>query len=153
VLLDALPEVLGRFPEWHCDLVGDDARPDTSGLPLKTQFLQQHAGAPWLSRVRFHGTVPDEALAHFYESCDVFVAPSLFESFGLIYVEAMRYGKPVVGCRAGGIPEVVEDEVDGLLVEPGSIPTLASALARLMDDPALRERIGRAGKHKVEQEL
>jgi hypothetical protein len=97
--------------------------------------------------------VSDEQLAGFYASCDVFVAPSLFESFGLIYPEAMQYGKPVVGCRSGGIPELVTDGVDGVLVEPGSVPALSAALDALMRDADLRRRLGEAARATVAREL
>jgi glycogen(starch) synthase len=153
ILLEALPEVLTAHPEWQCDLVGEDQVPDISGSTFKKQFLNKHAGAPWLKRVYFHGTVPDEALHDFYQKCDLFVAPSLFESFGLVYLEAMQYGKPVIGCKAGGVPEIVTDGVNGLLVEPDDAAALAKALGRLMSDAALCEKLGRASVKKVREEL
>jgi glycosyltransferase involved in cell wall biosynthesis len=112
--------LLAAYPEWQCDLVGHDhvLVPGTE-VTYRAQFAATHAGAPWIDRVHFHGAVSDAALARFYAACDVFVAPSLLESFGLIFLEAMQYAKPVVGCRAGGVPEIVRDGVDGLLVEPG----------------------------------
>jgi glycosyltransferase involved in cell wall biosynthesis len=154
VLLDALPELLIRHPDWDCDLVGD-ANPKVPGTEMtyRDRFTAMHAGAPWLDRVHFHHAVPDERLARFYAECDVFVAPSLMESFGLIYPEAMQYGKPVVGCRTGGIPESIRDGVDGILVEPGSVESLAEGLDRLMSDRALRERIGAAGLERVRDDL
>jgi hypothetical protein len=120
---------------------------------MMRRFLADHAAAPWLSRVRFHGPVSDDALYGFYQACDLFVAPSLFESFGLIYVEAMQFGKPVVGCRTAGIPEVVSDGVEGLLVAPGDAAGLEAALDRLMSDPVLRERLGRAGQRKAREQM
>ena len=60
-------------------------------------------------RVHFFGKVDDAAKNYLLSACDVLVAPSLYESFGLMYVEAMRAGKPVIGSNAGGIPEVVDD--------------------------------------------
>lgn len=153
VLLEVLPQILASHPDWHCDLVGEDRVTDSSGATLKKQFLKKHVGASWLKRVHFHGTVPDETLHNFYRQCDLFVAPSLFESFGLIYPEAMQYGKPVIGCKTGGIPEIVTDGVDGLLVEPDNAMALAEALDRLMSDAALREKLGQAGIEKVREEL
>jgi hypothetical protein len=154
VLLDALPQLLAKHPDWHCDLVGD-ANPKVPGTELtyRERFTAMHAGATWLDRVHFHHAVPDDRLARFYAECDVFVAPSLMESFGLIYPEAMQYGKAVVGCRAGGVPESVRDGVDGILVEPGSVESLADGLDRLMSDRALRERMGAAGLARVRDDL
>jgi len=153
VLLEALPDLLARHPDWQCDLVGDDCGVDGTGARMKDEFRRRHANAPWIDRVCFHGAVSDEALAGFYRTCDVFVAPSLFESFGLIYPEAMQYGKPVVGCRSAGIPELVTDGVDGVLVEPGSVSSLAEALDRLMSDEALRQRLGTTARATVAREF
>lgn len=148
-LLEVLPDLLQQHPEWECHLVGNDRVPIAEGGTFKEAFLAGHAGAPWLRRVFFHGIVDDQELRQQYESCDLFVAPSLFESFGLIYHEAMQYGKPVIGCRTGGVPEVVEHEVEGLLVPPDSPDELRSALLRLMGDDALRRTMGSAGAQRV----
>lgn len=153
VLLDALPQIMAKHQDWECHLVGNDEVQDVNGRPLKDQFLSRHSGAPWLQRLHFHGTVDEQELHKFYQTCDLFVAPSLFESFGLIYPEAMQYSKPVIGCNVGGIPEVVEDGVDGILVPPSDADALASALDLLMSDEALRTRLGSAGSAKVRCKL
>ena len=80
--------------------------------------------------------------------CDIFVAPSRYESFGLVFLEAMMFGKPVVGCRAGGMTEVVEENVTGLLAEPGDPASLEAALDVLLRDPAMREAMGRAARER-----
>jgi glycogen synthase len=154
VLMEALPALLEKHPGWHCDVVGHDGPliPGTQET-YRARFERVHADASWRARVHFHGTVPDERLARFYAGCDVFVAPSLMESFGLIYPEAMQYGKPVVGCRTGGVPELVRDGVDGVLTEPGSVASLADALDRLMSDAALRRRMGAAGLARLREDL
>jgi glycosyltransferase involved in cell wall biosynthesis len=77
------------------------------------------------------------------------VAPSLYESFGLIYLEAMNYGKAVVGCRAGGIPDVVDDGVTGILVEPEAPQALAEAILRLVRSPELLHTMGEAGRRRL----
>src|SRR5690606_4129219 len=82
---------------------------------------------------------------------DIFVAPSRFESFGLIYVEAMMFGKPTVGCNVGGVPEVVEHEVTGLLVAPDNADALQSALETLVSNADLRKHYGSAGRTRYEQ--
>lgn len=87
------------------------------------------------------------------QSADLFVAPSLYESFGLIFVEAMRWGTPVVGTRVGGIPEIVKDDESGLLVSPGSPDELADAIVALLLDEERRCRIGEAGRRRVEAEF
>ena len=85
-------------------------------------------------------------LAEQYRSCDLFVAPSRYESFGLIYLEAMRAGKPVIGCTAGGSKEVVRHGKNGLLVPPGDAKALAGAIRRLATDDAGRAGMGLAGR-------
>lgn len=153
VLLAVLPKLLAAHPQWECHLVGNDNVPLVEGGTLKQRFLAQHRDAPWLSRVFFHGEVDEATLQHHYQTCDLFVAPSLFESFGLIYHEAMQYGKAVVGCRTGGVPEVVADGVEGLLVTPDSEEELFTALKRLMDDDELRLRMGEAGRQRVHDQM
>jgi glycogen synthase len=148
ILLEALPRLLADHPDWECHLVGDDGVM-VEGRTLKARFLAQQRGAPWQRRVLFHGVIAEDELRRHYQLCDLFVAPSLFESFGLIYHEAMQYGKAVVGCRTGGVPEVVADGIEGLLVEPGNVDQLYGALVRLMNDDRLREHMGAAGALRV----
>ncbi|MNJ40729.1 Capsular glucan synthase [compost metagenome] len=100
--------------------------------------------------VFFHGKVDELTLRRNYSSCDIFVAPSRFESFGLIYVEAMMFGKPVIGCNAGGIPEVVSDKETGLLAQPGDEDSLSDALLKLLEDSEYRNRLGRNGRSRYE---
>lgn len=152
-LLSVLPQLLVEFPEWECHLVGNDQIPLAEGGTLKEQFLARHRGKPWLERVFFHGIVAEEELNRQYRICDLFVAPSLFESFGLIYHEAMRYGKAVIGCRTSGVPEVVEHGIEGLLVTPGSPDELHEALERLMRGDNLRQRMGKAGAERVNRKM
>jgi glycogen synthase len=152
-LLEALPGVLSRHPDWECDLVGDRSVPAGPGETFEQRFTARHAGAPWLPRVRFRGVVDDRDLQDYYAGADLFVAPSLYESFGLIYLEAMQYGVPVIGCRTGGVPDVVMDGDHGLLVPPGDAVALEAALDRLMEDDELRRRLGANGATRVRGEM
>ncbi len=82
---------------------------------------------------------------------DVLVhCPTAPEPFGRAVAEAMAVGRPVVAARAGGVAEIVEHENTGLLVAPGDVPGFAAATLRLLGDPALRARFGRAGRARAE---
>lgn len=152
LLLAAIPELAARHPDWHFHLVGDrDIPAPNSGKTDWQGFLERHRGADWLARVHAPGEIDADALLDHYRRCDLFVAPSRYESFGLIYLEAMRYAKPCVGTRAGGIPEVIAEGETGLLAEPDDSNSLAAALERLMADAELRARLGAAGHARYQQ--
>ena len=136
----------GTPPE--LDIVGNDTIPGPDGTTYRARFEAATADAK--PRVTFHGEVGEAALRGFYRACDLFVAPSRYESFGLILVEAMMYGKPVIACRAGGMSEVVEDAETGLLAEPGEVASLERCLERLIGDAALSRRLGEAGRQRYE---
>lgn len=153
-LLQAMPAILEKHPGTTLTLIGSD-RPH---CPPR-QHGERRTHAQWLAeeipttvqeRIRFAGRLPQSEVDHLLQTADVFVAPSRYESFGLIYPEAMRWGIPVIGCRVGGVPEIIEDGVTGLLVEPASPGAIASAVTRLLDSPALREQLGTAGRAAVE---
>ena len=99
--------------------------------------------------VAFLGPVPRAQLLEEYRTADLLVLPSRFEPFGIVLLEAMASGLPVVASRVGGIPTVVRENESGLLVRPGDPEALAAALQRLVDDPAGRERMGAAGRALV----
>ena len=103
------------------------------------------------ARIRLHGKRPHAELPGFYREADVLVVPSLSEAFGKPAAEAMASGLPVVATRAGGIPEVVADGETGLLVAPNDPLAMAEAIARVARDPALRARLGAAGRRRAEE--
>jgi glycosyltransferase involved in cell wall biosynthesis/GT2 family glycosyltransferase len=142
-LLAALPEVLIRVQNLTVDIAGADTSPGSAGPSWAEQWASEHPALR--HRVRFHGELLATELAALYQKCDLFVAPSLYESFGLIYLEAMAFGKAVIGTVAGGIPEVVADGETGLLVQPDDPAQLMTAILRLLEDPTLRARLGAAG--------
>jgi phosphatidylinositol alpha-1,6-mannosyltransferase len=101
--------------------------------------------------VRFLGDIPDEKLGGLYAEADIFAMTSMphknsVEGFGLVYLEAGAHGLPVVAHAIGGVPEAVTDGETGLLVAPGDSAALTAAFARLLADPALRHRLGEAGR-------
>jgi glycogen(starch) synthase len=101
-------------------------------------------------RVRRMGAVGGQLKQDMLASTDVFVLPSRVDSFGIVYLEAWAYGAPVIGCRAGGVPDVIDHDTDGLLVNFGDVAALATAIERLLADPARRQAMGARGRAKVE---
>ncbi len=141
-VIQALPAVLSAVPNVYYVVVGDgDDRGRLERLAVDAKVRD---------RVLFVGTKADEELAGYYHACDAFVMPSHSEGFGIVYLEAMSHGKPVVAANSGGAPEVVEAGVTGLLVEYGDVPALASGLTRLLTDRECRQRMGEAGRRRVE---
>jgi glycosyltransferase involved in cell wall biosynthesis len=98
--------------------------------------------------VAFLGNVSPAELAREYNGCHVFCLPSVQEGFGVVFLEAMANGKPIVAARAGAAPEVVKH---GLLVEPDNDQALSEAFDRLYRQPDLRERLGRESQEFVKQ--
>ncbi|MGH2997268.1 MAG: glycosyltransferase family 4 protein, partial [Gaiellaceae bacterium] len=139
------------------------ARLRDDGLPLRTTIAGDGPERDPLRRlvdeldlqglVEFSGAVSQEALPGLYAEADVFCLPTLAEAVGVVNMEAMATGLPVVSSRLMGVPELVEDGGNGLLVTPGRDGELAVALRRLAEDPDLRQRLGREGRRKVEAEF
>ena len=149
-ILAAIPVLMDKYPELEFHLAGDcEIYDDVIGDTYKHKFLKDNRGAMWLRRVRFMGKISDEEKEQEFAGCDVFIAPSLYESFGIIFVEAMRYGRPVIGCDAGGMPELVVNGETGFLCEPGDAESFTQCLDQLLADPAMRERMGRAGLERM----
>jgi len=101
------------------------------------------------SHVDFTGGVPYGQVVEHYRNADILVNPSLSESFGMSLAEAMAAEKPVVATRVGGMVNVVDDERTGILVLPGDENALADAIARLIDSPSLRRRMGKEGRERI----
>lgn len=98
--------------------------------------------------VQMLGHAQWQTLSQWYRQASVFVMPSYYETFGISVAEAMAFGLPVVATNAGGLPEVVVDGETGILAPPKDAKALADALVRLLKDPALRERMGKAGRER-----
>jgi glycosyltransferase involved in cell wall biosynthesis len=99
-----------------------------------------------------HGRIANEELCSHYSRAGIFVFPSLWhEPFGIPVIEAMAAGLPVVATRGGALPEIVVDGETGILVERGDSDGLAAAIGKLLSDPHLRERMGAAGRRRVQQ--
>lgn len=117
----------------HCVIAGDgEDRPYLEGMA-------QRCGVA--DRVLFLGRVEDSVLAELYSKCVAFVLPSGKEGFGIVFLEAMHFGAPVIAAAERGAVDVVEHERTGLLVRYGDVVALEKSIRRLLADPALRERL------------
>lgn len=151
VLLTAAAELLAEFRGLTFVLVGRDTPHTELATTYRAAFEREHARNRALrERVVFAGEVPEERLYQHYADADVFCLPSRYESFGLVLLEAMMFGLPVVATAVGGVPEVVEHEGNGLLVEPENPRALAAALGQLIRDADLRARLGRRSRERFE---
>ncbi len=122
--------------------VGGDLDSDGAPTgPLK-DVADEAARMGLASRFRFVGSQPQDRLPLFYGAADVVVVPSRYESFGLVAVEAMACGRPVVASRAGGLTFTIEDGTNGYLAPVGDFGRFADHLARILDNPNLRDRLG-----------
>lgn len=158
------PEFLSKLPEQPFILFVGALTPH-KGLPILLEAYRQLAGAPRLILI---GTVRGDTPEHFppdvavfndvphqdvmaaWERCLFGVSPSLWpEPFANVVHECMSKGKAMIGTSAGGYTDIIVDGENGLLVPPGDMMALAQALRRLIDDPALRERLGRAAKERA----
>ncbi len=152
-LVPAFAEVVRRMPDATLVVAG----PDTVGGEGRTS-QQQWMRETWAAagvganRVRLLGPVAPVDLPALYSAADVMVAPSPYEAFGLVYLEAMACGTTAIGCAAGGVPEIIADGVTGKLVPPDDAPALATTLTQVLADAALRRRLGAAGRMVVERD-
>lgn len=105
------------------------------------------------ARIRLLPYAPDAIKRDALAAADVFALPSRTDSFGIVFLEAWCYGVPVIGARAGGIPDVITDGQDGLLVRFGDVAGLTQAIRRLIDDRVLAQRLGAAGRAKTLRDL
>jgi glycosyltransferase involved in cell wall biosynthesis len=133
VLADAWPEVARALPDARLHVVG------RGSLGASAAALVSGGGVEWDEAL-----APGEVAAALDEAT-VLVLPSRAEGLGRVVIEAFCRARPVVGGRAGGIPDIVEDGRNGLLVEPGDAAALAEAVLRILRDRALAERLGAAG--------
>lgn len=137
-LIDAMKLVVAQRPEARCVVAGEgDLRPS----------LEEHIRQAGVENsVQLLGFRTDTlSLIH---AGDLFVLPSKAEPFGLVLLEAMSLGRPVVATAAGGPLEIVVDSGTGLLVAPENPAPMAEAIIRLIDDPALRDSLGQAGRQR-----
>ena len=141
-LLEAVPKLPPDVQVVLCA-----SAPDTPEIEARLRrAVAEHPNVRWIDEM-----VPVEEVIELYSHAAVFVCPSVYEPFGLINLEAMACGVPVVASAVGGILEVVEDGRTGLLVPPARPDELADAIRRVLDDRDLARAFGEAGRRRVEE--
>lgn len=135
--IDLLIRAVAELDGVELEIIGDGIHKD------RLKKLAKSMGAD--SRVIFAGSVKNESLRHRLVAADIFALPSDAESFGIVFVEAMACGLPIIAVNAGGVPEVVRNEYNGLLVRPNDLESLKLAICRMRDDANLRRVYGERG--------
>jgi glycosyltransferase involved in cell wall biosynthesis len=102
------------------------------------------------SRVQFTGWLPRKELVYLLNRCTTFVLPSMYETFGVVLLEAMAAGKPVIASDLPGIGELIENHANGMLVRPGDASSLSRAMEICLEDDALRKTLGERARNKIE---
>ncbi len=149
--LRALPAVLESHPTARLVIAGAG--------DLRLQLEQLTAQLDLTGRVRFEGAVPHNRMPDYLAACDLFLLPSIVDDSGNVdglpntLLESLAAARPVVASNLAGVPLAVSNGQNGLLVPQRNSAALASAINRLLADPTLRQRLGEAGRHKIETEL
>lgn len=146
-LVDACALLRDRGVDFECNIVG--------GGPLEEELRGQIERLSLSERVRLTGALPFEQVREFFKQSDIFALPCSLESkggmdnFPTVIIEAMLHGLPVVSTRMAGVPEMMEADVTGLLLEEASASPLADALVQLIDNPECSASMGQAGYQRV----
>ncbi len=137
-LIAAMRDVVVLHPEARCCIAGEGDQ-----LPLLQRQIAECNLAAQVQLLGFRNDIPS-----LLRACDIFVLPSLAEPFGLVLLEAMALGKPVIATRAGGPPEIVEDGKTGLLIAPKNSAELAATISELITDREKRLAFGITGQER-----
>lgn len=148
VLIQAAPAVLSKHPEALFVIAGAEGIQE-EGYAKSLKKLARELGV--LDRFLFMGKRED--IPQVMNACDLVVVPSRAEPFGKVVIEAMACGKCVIASAVGGIPEIVADNVYGLLVRPESVEDLQQAMQRALQDPCLRSRLAADGRRHVQAQF
>jgi glycogen(starch) synthase len=148
-LLAAAALVLKSMPAARFVLAGGHRHCDGASM---AQYWMPPELDGYRHRVHFTGWLSAEQLAFWYQKADILAVPSWYEPFGMVVLEGMLYGLPIVASKIGGPAEILEDGRTGLLVPPRDPIALAGELARLIGAPRLRRRLGLAAARAVRRE-
>jgi glycosyltransferase involved in cell wall biosynthesis len=141
LLFEAMAQLQDRFPQMKLTVVGDgQERAEITAIAHQLKLDEQ---------IDFVGYKSQSEVREYLQASDIFVLPSFAEGVPVVLMEAMAAGVPVLTTRIAGVPELVEHTHSGWLVPPGDVTALADGLAMLIEDAALRDRLGKSGQVKV----
>lgn len=143
LLMDAIKKISKNIPTVRLVVVGEG--------DMRSEYEEYSRGLGLGDTVSFAGKLTGEPLANAYRQASVFVLPSSSpaESFGMVFVEAMACGKSVIGTNLGGIPNVIDNEKNGILIPEKNVDALADAITRVLSDKILAESFGKNGLEKA----
>jgi glycosyltransferase involved in cell wall biosynthesis len=147
VLLKAMPEIIKNVSDVELVFAGKGEMKDELEILSKKLRIEKN--------VRFVGFVEDDMKPLYFKAADVFILPSTMstESFGIVNLEAMACGVPIVASNIGGIPDIVKNGENGLLVQPKNTKALANAIIYLLENEDVKEKMGKNGRLKVKDYL
>lgn len=136
-LIEALPEVIRKHPRAMLLIAGSGNRMELLKQKTAEMGIEGH--------VHFTSTVSEDLLRQIYMACDIFVLPSITEPFGMVAIEAMACGKPVICTDSGGVTEIVRDGYNGFVVPIGDPGAISRHINMLLSDPSMKSRMGSNG--------
>jgi glycosyltransferase involved in cell wall biosynthesis len=139
-LISAFVSLPRKFSEYELLIIGSG--PNESRLK---QLVEKNS-----PKVKFLGNLPNKEVRKYFSKCTVFILPSYFEGFGIVILEALASGKPVIASNIMGPREIINHGFDGFLFEKGNVQELRKYLERVLSDKKLREKIGRNARKTVE---
>lgn len=145
LLIRTIPSVLKKIPGAKFIFIGNDCGMKSYLLDKITQFKIQDS-------VKFIDQMPRYKLIEYYQRNTICVVPSLWENHPYAVLEAMACGKPVIASNVSGISEIIKDNINGILVPPGSVSALSRVIKKLLSDEKLLERLGNNARKYIEEE-
>lgn len=149
VLAASMPKVLEKFPDAQFMFLGNDTK--VNGSSCKEIIRRELLAAGVAHRAIFVDAVNSENIPAFHHNARVTVFPSIWENFSIATLEAMACGRPVVASNSGGFPEMIEDNISGVLVPPLDPDALAQAILQILEDKSKAEEMGASARKRVER--
>ncbi|WP_339060565.1 glycosyltransferase [Tepidibacillus marianensis] len=143
--IHAISKLCNKYPDLKYVIVGDGPERNRLESLANGLLIQQN--------VEFVGRLPHEMALEYIKTCEIFSLPSWKEGFGIAYIEAMAYGKPVIGVKGEGIEDVIQQNVTGLLVKPKNVESLVEAIDYLLANQKIGKEIGRNAQEMVYREM